>query len=211
MRTPNNIHTSTLGALLAMVLTSACGPTIVIDWPEGDPPESGGDGDGDPGDGDGDVPSDLPAECAPGDLGCDCFMSECIGGLTCLDGVCVDDGPFDLFTECDDDGRCWVRMEWWSAWAQFSDPEGLQAGLDAGNLTPVEDIESSKCYQYGDPPGTVCVLDLAGVTLHAQPLSELSVVSDAECVGIGPWSSSFSSTFWCYGRFGSLGVALKSI
>jgi len=118
---------------------------------------------------------------------------------------------FETLTECDVDGRCWVRREWWPSWAQMIDKAGIAAGLEAETLEQVEDVGVSTCYGYGDPQGTVCVLLLDGVELHARPLPELEVVSDSACSGDGPWSSSFSSTFWCYGRFGQLGVALRDI
>jgi len=198
-------------ALLA-TLATACGPSIILieDSGDGDLPS---DGDTDePGDGDGDQPADMPAGCEPGEFGCECDADgACAGELVCDEGVCGEVDPFELFTECDDDGRCWVRREWWPSWAQMSDPAGIQAGIDGNTLTASESIDGFACYEYGEPTATVCVLMLDGIELHARPLAELQIVGDSACSGDGPWSSSFSSAFWCYGRFGQLGVALRDI
>jgi hypothetical protein len=193
-------------ALPLLATLGACGPTFVI-W-------DSGDGDGDPGTAEPGIP-DLPDESTetdetevPPDMPGDGDGDSTGDGDPTGDG---DGDPYELFTECDDEGRCWARRAWWTAWAQLSDPEGIQAGLDDGTLVQVESIDGAKCYQYGEPPGTVCVLGLDGVDLHARPLDEIEIVADPDCAGDGPWSSSFSSTFWCYGRFSSLGVALKDI
>lgn len=185
MNTPNTIQISTLARIAAgAFLLTACGPGVVVETGVVDT-EHETETDVGP------VPADMPDESC---------------GLDAAE--CADGDVSDLMEECDDDGRCWVRRAWWSSWAQASDPEGIAAGLDAGTLTPSEQIGEASCFAYGEPGGTICVLGVDGVDLHALPLSELTSVSEL-CAGVGPWTNSFRSTFWCYGRFGSLGVALR--
>ena len=71
-------------------------------------------------------------------------------------------------------------------------------------------LVEATCWWYAEGAST-CIAMVEGVDLVGRPINELAIVNEAPCAPEGPWSYSFSTTFWCRGAFDLVGVSLRPI
>lgn len=114
--------------------------------------------------------------------------------------------------ECDDQGRCWTTRPGWEADAQSITMAEIQEGVDAGTLTPEQDLPG--CWAYGDVDvAHTCVVDLEDgcALLIGRPVQEVGLVISPTCDVEGGWSLAMIDTFSnCWGVFdGDVAVRLR--
>ena len=207
-------------ALLLLAVT-ACGPSIII-IEDGDTPSDLPNGDGDTGDtdtppdmGDGDIP-DLPGDCEPGELGCECAQEdldgdgevppegECYFGLECnmvtgvCDEACIEADPA---IDCDGTNLCWAWLPSWSAWAQYAEPGVFD------ELVQADIIQGAECFEVQGSDAHVCIIDVECVDLVGRPAAELVTVESA-CADQGPWESVVQTNTQCFGIVGAVAILL---
>jgi hypothetical protein len=110
------------------------------------------------------------------------------------------DGP----ETSDDNGRCFVYVDEWAAWAQTITDVEIAEAIQYGILEPLDD---PNCYALQGSTRAPCTTVVQGATLYGMPVSQLDVTAES-CAGVGPWAYTVTGYGECFGVVDDLAVLL---
>lgn len=115
----------------------------------------------------------------------------------------------------DDQGRTWIELEGWDAYALCLDESFLAAALVIQTLVELDPNPHdgvADCYAYGDGSSYICAVDVGSYCpLAAIPVLDDAVPTSAECQALaGPWDDHVSGPLGaCFGVIDGLAVLIS--